>query len=73
MAEHVRGQNRSNLKGSIQPFESVRSKSNSEFDSLRNNKGGDQTPSGGRDASRSGFYPRRNIRIDDFDGQLSDE
>lgn len=73
MAENVRGQNRNSPKSNTQSLERVRSNSSSESTSLRNHNAGDRSAGGGRDASRGGFYPRRNIRIDDFDGQLSDE
>ena len=73
MAENVRGQNRNSPDGNTQSLERVRTNSSSGLNSIRNNNEGDRNGGDGRDASRGRLYPARNIRIDDFDGQLSDE
>ncbi|HVG17212.1 MAG TPA: hypothetical protein VM935_19725 [Chitinophagaceae bacterium] len=72
MAENVRGQNRSSAKDSMQTVTNKRTNDSPEGSSIRNGRS-ERRGSDGRDMSRTGFYPRRNIRIDDFDGQLSDE
>jgi hypothetical protein len=72
MAENVRGQNRSSVKDNVQTVANKRSNESPDGSSMRNERN-ERRGSDGRDMSRAGLYPRRNLRIDDFDGQLSDE